>query len=62
VNIHEEAFLADLRRALAERTDLTEQERYLITNQIAFVEEGTIGLTGPDTANDFIERYRNHYP
>ena len=62
MNRHEEAFIADLRRALAGRTDPTEQERYLITNQIAFIEEGAIGLTGPDTADEFIERYRDHYP
>jgi hypothetical protein len=62
LNEHEKAYIADIRKALVERTDLEENERYLLENEIAFIEEGTIGLNGPDTVEERLERLRNHFP
>ncbi len=58
----DKAFVAEAQKALTDRTDLDEIERNLLQHQIKFIEAGTVCLTGPDTVDQWLERYRNHYP
>lgn len=62
LNDWEKAYIAELRTALQERTDLTQEERRLLKHEVIHIEKGIVRLTGPDTVEERIERLRNHYP
>lgn len=61
-NEHEQAYIEDIRESLKTRTDLTEAERYLLENEIAFIEEGMLGFDGPYTVEERLDRLRDHFP
>lgn len=62
LNKFEREYLEELRVMLDERTDLTPEERHILEHEIVYIQEGTVQLTGPETAEDRLERYRNHFP
>jgi hypothetical protein len=69
LNEWEKAYIAEIRKCLADGGlpndddgPLTEAERYLLENEIGFIEEGTISFTGPQTLEERIWRLRNHFP
>lgn len=62
LNKFEAEYVADIEKALAGRTDLTDAERYLLENEIQFIKDGAITMTGPDTVEERLERLRNHFP
>ena len=62
LNKFEKEYIAEIELALKERTDLTGSERYLLENEIEFIKDGTIQMTGPDTVEERLERLRNHFP
>jgi hypothetical protein len=62
LNKFEAEYIAEIEKALTERDDLTGSERYLLENEIGFIRDGTITMTGPDTVEERLERLRNHFP
>jgi hypothetical protein len=62
LNKFEAEYIAELRHALAMREDLTDGERHLLGMEIVHIQDGAITLTGPQTAEERLERLRNHYP
>lgn len=62
LNKYEAAYVAEIELALKERTDITERERYVLENEVEFIREGNITMSGPDTVEERLERLRNHFP
>lgn len=60
--MHERAYVASVRRALATRDDLTAHEAHVLETEVAMIEAGNAGLTEPQTVEDRLQRLRDHYP
>jgi hypothetical protein len=62
MNAYEQAYVASVRIALAERDDLTVREIRVLEVEVAMIEDGSAGLTEPQTVEECLQRLRDHYP
>lgn len=62
LNKFEREYIAEIDKALKERTDLTDGERHLLEMEVCYIRDGTLSLAGPETVEERIERHRDHYP
>jgi hypothetical protein len=62
VNTYEQDYVACVKVALANRDDLTAREIRVLEVEIAMIEDGSAGLTGPQTVDERLVRLRDHYP
>lgn len=62
VNAYEQDYVACVKVALTQRDDLTAREVRVLEVEIAMIEDGSVGLTGPQTVDERLQRLRDHYP
>lgn len=62
MNAYERDYVASVKVALAQRDDLMAHEVRVLEVEIAMIEAGSTGLTGPQTVDDRLQRLRDHYP
>lgn len=62
MNEYEQTYVACVKVALAQRDDLTAYEIRALEVEIAMIEAGNAGLTGPQTVEERLQRLRDHYP